>query len=94
MKARIHVFVAGRVQGVYFRGQAEAWADDLNLTGWIRNLRDGRVELVAEGEREPVEELIGRLKIGPPSARVDSVDVAWEDYRGEFDGFILRPTGF
>ena len=89
MKARAHIFVSGRVQGVYFRDHTQRWASSLNLTGWVRNIRDGRVEALAEGDKEKVEELISRLKEGPPSAQVDKVDVNWEDYKGEFKDFRI-----
>jgi len=89
MKARAHIFVSGRVQGVFFRDHTQRWASSLNLTGWVRNIRDGRVEALAEGDKEKVEELISRLKEGPPSAQVDKVDVNWEDYKGEFKDFRI-----
>jgi acylphosphatase len=89
MKARAHVFVAGRVQGVFFRDHTRRWAASLGLTGWVRNLLDCRVEVLAEGEKERLEELIVRLKQGPPLAQVVKVEVTWEDFRGEFDDFRI-----
>ncbi len=89
MKARVHVFVSGHVQGVFFRDFARRWASNLGLTGWVKNLWDGRVEVVAEGEQEKIESLLARLKEGPPAARVDKVDVSWEEYKAEFADFRI-----
>jgi acylphosphatase len=89
MKARAHVFVSGRVQGVFFRDHTRRWAASLGLTGWVRNLPDGRVEVLAEGERERLNDLVTRLKQGPPMAEVTNVDLAWEESRGEFEDFRI-----
>jgi acylphosphatase len=92
VKSRLHVLLDGRVQGVFFRGQTEGWAVGLGLTGWIRNLSDGRVEVVAEGRREDLEALLGLLRRGPSFARIDAADVRWLDPTGEFDSFRIRRT--
>jgi acylphosphatase len=89
MKTRAHIFVSGRVQGVFFRDHTQRWASSLGLTGWVRNVWDGRVEVLAEGEKEKVEDLISRLRQGPPLARVDNLEVNWEDYTGEFKDFRI-----
>jgi acylphosphatase len=89
MKARAHIVVSGRVQGVFFRDHTRKWAGSLGLTGWVRNIGDGRVEVLAEGEREKIESLIGRLEEGPPLAMVESVDVVWKEYTGEFPDFRI-----
>jgi acylphosphatase len=89
MKARAHVLVSGRVQGVFFRDHTRHWASSLGLTGWVRNLWDGRVELLAEGERDRIDDLINRLKQGPPLALVDDLEVAWEEFRDEFSDFRI-----
>ena len=89
MKARAHIFVSGWVQGVFFRDQTQKWANSLSITGWVRNLKDGRVEVMAEGDEEKVEDLISQLKQGPSLARVENVDVDWEDYKGEFEDFSV-----
>jgi acylphosphatase len=60
------------------------------VSGWVRNLRDGRVEAVFEGEREQVEEMVKFCREGPPGARVTDVDVKWEKYQGGFSGFEIR----
>ncbi len=87
MNIRAHFLVFGRVQGVFFRDHTQKWASSLDLTGWVRNLRAGQVEVLAEGDKEKIEELINRLKQGPPLAQVEKVDVDWEDYVGEFKDF-------
>lgn len=89
-KARAHIFVSGRVQGVFFRENTKNKAKSFGITGWIRNLPDGRVEAVLEEEKDQIEELIKWIKKGPIIARVDDVDVAWEEYQGEFKDFEIR----
>jgi len=87
MKARARIVVSGRVQGVFFRDHTRRWASSLNLTGWVRNIIDGRVEALAEGDKENIEGLVARLQEGPPLARVENVEVEWEEYKGEFKDF-------
>lgn len=93
MKARAHIFVSGRVQGVFFRDHTRKWASSLGLVGWVRNVSDGRVEVTVEGEKDQIEDLIGRLKEGPPMATVEDVDVDWKDYKGEFTDFRITWSG-
>jgi len=90
MKARAHVYVAGRVQGVFFRYETQREAKVRNVRGWVRNLSDGRVEAVFEGEKADVEKLVEFCHQGPPGATVTRVEVTWEEYRGEFETFKLR----
>jgi acylphosphatase len=90
MKVRAHVFVSGRVQGVFYRLTTKEWADELGIKGWVRNLPDGRVEAVLEGDKDKVEELIELMKKGPPMAIVHKIDVKWEEYKNEFKSFIIR----
>ena len=92
MKARAHIFVSGWVQGVFFRDQTQKWANSLAITGWVRNLRDGRVEAMAEGDKEKIEDLISQLKQGPSLARLENVEVEWEEYTGEFRDFSIAYT--
>lgn len=87
--ARVHVFVSGRVQGVAFRYYAVKWAKELELTGWIRNLDDGRIESLAEGEKSKLEKYLDFLKTGPRLARVDQVEIDWQQYKGEFADFQI-----
>ena len=92
MNARAHIFVSGWVQGVFFRDQTQKWANSLAVTGWVRNLKDGRVEVMAEGNKEKIEDLISQLKQGPSLARVENVEVDWEEYKGEFRDFSIAHT--
>lgn len=93
MKVRAHVHIGGYVQGVFFRYHTQELAQRLGVSGWVRNLRDGRVEAVFEGEREQVEEMVKFCRRGPPGARVTDVDIKWEGYRGEFSEFEVRYWG-
>ncbi|UCH84071.1 MAG: acylphosphatase [Candidatus Latescibacterota bacterium] len=88
--ARLHVWVTGRVQGVFFRDSTRRAIEGLDLTGWVRNLPDGRVEAVFQGNREVCEKGLAYVKTGPPSARVDHVDAQWEDDEEELTGFEVR----
>ena len=90
MKTRAHIFVEGRVQGVFFRDNTQKWASSLGLKGWVRNLIDGRVEVVAEGDKEDIISLIAKMEEGPPLSSVKGVDVNWEDYSGEFSDFKIK----
>jgi acylphosphatase len=90
MKARAHVLVSGRVQGVFFRTETKYKADGNRVKGWVSNLPDGRLEAVFEGEEEAVRALVEFCKRGPPGARVTNVDLTWEDFTGEFDGFKIK----
>jgi acylphosphatase len=88
---RARIVVSGRVQGIGFRYAARQWAVELNLTGWVRNLPDGRVEAVVEGDKPALDDLIRRLREGPPFAQVDDLDVEWELALGDFTDFqIIR----
>lgn len=90
MIVRAHVYVSGRVQGVFFRENTRRLAQKMGVTGWVRNLPDGRVEAVFEGEKEAVRKMIEFCKRGPPAARVDDVEIIWEKPRGEFLDFEIR----
>ncbi|MEM5879040.1 MAG: acylphosphatase [Candidatus Aenigmatarchaeota archaeon] len=90
MKARAHVIISGIVQGVNFRYYTKLKAKENKVTGWIRNLVDGRVEAVFEGEKSSVESMIEFCKRGPPNAYVSNVEVKWEDFRGESEIFEIR----
>jgi len=89
-RVRAHVYVAGRVQGVFFRSEIQDEARRQGVTGWARNLPDGRVEVVFEGEREKVDRLVKFCRHGPPGARVTKVEVSLEDFKGEFRDFRIR----
>ena len=90
MKKRIHITVSGRVQGVFYRARTQEMALSLNLLGWVRNLSNGDVEMVAEGEESDLENLAAWCRQGPPSAVVTSVDVAWEEAGDDLERFAIR----
>jgi len=81
--------ISGRVQGVFFRREIISLARRLDVTGWVRNLPDGRVEAVAEGDKQKLDELVRFCRIGPSGARVENVGVDWSDFKGEFRGFKI-----
>lgn len=91
-KARTHIFVSGGVQGVFFRSATAETADGLGLNGWVRNLSDGRVEIIAEGKKEAARSLIEWCYQGTPAAQVAAVEVLWETPTGEFARFEQRHT--
>jgi len=86
---RVRIQVRGRVQGVFFRAEARARAESLGVAGWIRNLPDGSVEAVFEGENERVESMVGWCRRGPTGAEVEAVGVEREEPVGE-TGFRVR----
>ena len=86
---RAHVFVTGRVQGVSYRANTRDAAHDAGVDGWVKNLDDGRVEAVFEGEEENVERLVEWCHEGSPAADVESVDVEYGDPE-EVSGFEVR----
>ena len=86
-KTRAHVFIKGKVQGVYFRQNFRVVAKRHKVNGWVRNLKDGRVEAVLEGDERQVSEVIEWCHAGPSEARVDDVSVQNEPYTGEFTSF-------
>jgi acylphosphatase len=88
--ARLHLIISGRVQGVGFRFSAYDEARELALTGWVRNLPNGDVEIVAEGSRKNLQMLAAWAHLGPPSAHVTEVREEWSDYIGEFTEFRIR----
>ncbi len=89
-KIRAHIIVSGRVQGVYFREQMRKGAKKLNVSGWVKNLEDGRVEAIFEGEKGKVEKIIDWVKQGPAFAKVKDIELEWQEYRGEFKNFKVR----
>lgn len=89
-RGAFHAFVYGRVQGVNFRAFTERCADQLGITGFVRNRSDGTVEVVAEGERPLLEMLLSDLKKGPRSSYVDDVAVVWQDPSDIYKDFRIR----
>lgn len=86
-KQRVHLFVKGKVQGVFFRQALKVMAKKKNVSGWVRNLKDGRVEAVLEGEDIDVSSLVEWCHAGPANARVEDVEIRNEKYKGEFSKF-------
>jgi len=89
-KVSLHAIIHGRVQGVFFRDFIDTRANRLGITGYVRNLPDGSVEVQAEGERERIEELIDCLRAGSPAAGVEKVVTAWSEYTGDYSSFNIR----
>ncbi|MDL2274659.1 acylphosphatase [Desulfosarcina sp. OttesenSCG-928-G10] len=87
---RARLMISGHVQGVFFRAETRNTAIRLGVFGWVRNTSDGAVEAVAEGPEAAVHAWIDWCRTGPPRARVDSVDVSFQAYQGEFDAFTIR----
>lgn len=88
---RVHIYVEGRVQGVFFRHYTMKTASEHSIKGWVKNLVDGRVEMVCEGLEADIERMIEWCRQGPPGAHVVKIGTAWEEYRGEFESFeIIR----
>lgn len=90
---RVHVWVSGRVQGVFFRGSACKQAVRIGLVGWARNLPDGRVEILAEGEAERIAQFLAWCRSGPPMARVDDCHLVEEAPLGNLSTFEVRRDG-
>ena len=86
-KKRIHLFIRGKVQGVFFRQSIKVIAKKNNITGWAKNLDDGRVEVLLEGDSESVNTVIEWSNIGPANARVDEVEIKTKKFKNEFLSF-------
>ncbi len=90
MRRRAHVWVTGQVQGVWFRGSTKRRARELGVSGWVRNLPDGRVEVVFEGEEAAVGAALDYVRRGPPGAAVGDVEIADEPFTGDEGRFRIR----
>jgi len=90
MPQQVHIIVRGRVQGVYFRASTRNRARQLGLAGWVRNCPDSSVELVAEGEKTRLEQLVMWCHKGPPGAVVMDINVEWQEATGKFAGFVVK----
>lgn len=88
-KVRSHIFIKGKVQGVYYRQKTMETAKASGITGWVRNLPDGRVEAVLEGDEPSVKKVVEWCHTGPPDARVEKVEEKIENYTGEFSDFTI-----
>ncbi|MDX1611704.1 MAG: acylphosphatase [Candidatus Thermoplasmatota archaeon] len=89
---QVHVFISGKVQGVFFRDSTRRQAQALGVNGWVRNLPDGRVEGVFQGEEKAVDELLAWCKQGPERARVSDLVVEPQAPEEAFEGFRVRST--
>jgi acylphosphatase len=87
---KAHLFIEGRVQGVFYRAFTREVAERLGLKGWVRNLYDGRVEAVFEGSRPLIEDAIRECRKGPPGSAVDNMDIEWGEASGENQRFDIR----
>ena len=90
VQKQIHIFVTGRVQGVFFRQSTKVMAIKNNAKGWVRNLDDGRVEIVAQGETQDIDNLAHWCKTGPANSRVDEFELSEENVTDEFENFEVR----
>jgi acylphosphatase len=90
MRKRVHVFYSGHVQGVGFRFTAEEAAHQLGVVGWVKNLRDGRVEVVAEGEEKTLEQLLSEIRRGPMRNFIKDTEVSWSAPTDAFNEFEIR----
>jgi len=89
-KGRVHLRIRGYVQGVFFRSGTRDIAQSLRLTGWVRNLPDGSVEVVFEGPKDLLKKAVGWCYKGPPGATVTKVEEEWLPYTGEFESFDIK----
>jgi len=92
-RRRVHLLISGRVQGVFFRVRCQAQAEGLALSGWVRNLTDGRVEVQAEGPLKATEAFIAWCRQGPAGGRVDEVLLRDEPPTGDRVGFRIERDG-
>lgn len=91
MKSRIHIRIFGHVQGVFFRAGTQDQARLMTgITGWVRNVEDGSVEVVAEGEKKNLGQLLEWCRHGPEGASVEKTEEEWKEYKGEFKEFRIR----
>jgi acylphosphatase len=88
-KTRAHVYISGKVQGVFFRQNTKREAQSEGVKGWVKNLDDGRVEAVFEGEKDAVKALVDFCRRGPRGAQVTDVTVEWESFREDFQSFTI-----
>ncbi|MFH2028606.1 MAG: acylphosphatase [Nanoarchaeota archaeon] len=87
---QVHLFISGRVHGVWFRDNTQKKARQLGVKGWVRNTSDGKVEAVGQGDAEQLKEFISFCHDGPSAARVDDVKFEWEEIKENYNGFEVR----
>lgn len=86
---RVRLIIKGRVQGVWFRDSTRTEAKRLGVQGWVRNLANGNVEVLAEADESPINKFVDYCRKGPRHAMVDSIEESWEEWQGEFDSFNI-----
>jgi acylphosphatase len=91
MKTQVHVIISGRVQGVWYRASTKQKAEELGLTGWVKNTADGNVEAMLEGDEATVHKMITWCRVGPPLAQVADVKILQKRVGGEFTDFVILP---
>ena len=89
-RSRVHLIIRGMVQGVYFRASTAEEARNLGITGWVMNRNDGSVEVTAEGDRAKLENFIAWCRHGPRGAYVHQVQLEWQPFQNEFQGFRIK----
>lgn len=87
---RVHLTISGEVQEVLYRSNSVNEAQKLDLKGWVKNTPDGKVEIIAEGDRENLEKFIAWCRKGPSFAKVSGVIIDWEESTGEFSSFEVK----
>ena len=88
---RIHVMISGNVQGVLFRVRTQDKANELNITGGVKNIFNNAIEIIAEGEREELSKFTGWLQLGPPNATMDKISIEWSDQNEkQFSSFEIH----
>ncbi len=90
MKSNVHVVISGKVQGVWFRVNTKQKAEQLGVTGWVKNREDGRVEAIFEGEEKYVKEMLEWCQNGPPLAKVDNVDIEKNLNTDQYEDFTIK----
>ena len=86
----VHIFVTGKVQGVFFRQATRVVAIKNNVTGWVRNLDGGRVEIMVEGKDKSVDTVTQWCSLGPANSRIDDIKISQEEFLGEYENFEVR----
>ncbi|HHE76436.1 MAG TPA: acylphosphatase [Candidatus Parcubacteria bacterium] len=87
---RAHIFVSGVVQGVFFRASVAEKARNLDLSGWIKNLDDGRVEIIFEGSEERIKKMVFWIRSEPGMWRIKDIQIEWQSYKEDFNNFEIR----
>ena len=90
MKKQAHLKIYGEVQGVFYRANTQERAEELGLVGWVKNLGDGSVEIVVQGEEESIKEMMSWCYEGPAGSMVEDVHVSWEEIEEIFKEFSVR----